>query len=289
MTHNRLFPFVLLLLALCLLPQCRGRNASSTQPSSLEISDSYERLASEIEVIMNNRALDADALVEALSPYLDSIVAMANDSESLGNRMASQILAHEMINLMTENYLLVDETDDSTVAALDDVILPPILDVLEKWFIDINDEAHVLWSDKLYISAKESDEPINGYFHIMVLMKVEDDDVPELDIFFPDCAESLPVLAFAKDANFDSLPDNRDEIAVIPLEQWFAKDELAEGYPLFAMVDQQVVEMMLEYDIMFISFNRSKNDEDTDMYETARLTLAPFQEKYQEYMSNYSE
>ena len=288
MTHNRLFPFVLLLLALCLLPQCRGKNASS-QSSGLEIADSYWRLATEIEDIMNDRSLSADALVKALSPYMDSIVVMANDSESMGNRMASQFLASQMVNLMTENYFLADDTDDSVIKALDDVILPPILDVLGKWFIDIDDETHVLWSDKLYISDKQSDEPINGYFHIMVLMKVEDDDVPELDIFFPDCAVSLPVLAFAKDDNLDALPDDQDSIVQIPLEQWFAKDELAEGYPLFAMADQQVVEMMLEYDIMFISFSRSKDEEDTDMYETARLTLAPFQEKYQEYMSNYSE
>jgi hypothetical protein len=289
MTHNRFSPFVLLLLALCLLPQCRGKNVSSSEPSGLEISGSYERLAEDIQTIMNNRGLSADELVEAMSPYLDSIVAMANDSESLGNRMASQILAHQIINLMTENYLLDDESDDSIMTAFDKVVMPSVLEALEKWFIDISNEAHILWSDKLYISAKDADEPINGYFHIMVLMQVEDDDVPELDIFFPDCAESLPVLAFAKDANFDSLPDNRDEIAVIPLDQWFAKNELEEGYPLFAMADQQVVEMMLEYDIMFISFNRSKDEEDTNMYEKARLTLAPFQEKYQEYMSNYSE
>ena len=287
MTHNRFFPFILLFLALCLLPQCRGKNASS-QSSGLEISDSYERLAVGILDIMNDRSLSADALVEALSPYMDSIVAMANDSESLGNRMASQILAHQMVNQMTENYFLDDDTDDSVIKALDDVILPPILDVLGKWFIDIDDETHVLWSDKLYISDKQSDEPINGYFHIMVLMKVEDDDVPELDIFFPDCAESLPVLAFAKDENLDALPDDQDSIVQIPLEQWLAKDELAEGYPLFAFAGQDVVEMMLEYDIMFISFSRS-NDYNTEMFETARLSLAPFQEKYQEYMSNYSE
>ena len=287
MTHSRFFPFVLLLLALCLLPQCRGKNVPS-QSSGLEISDSYERLAAGILDIMNDRSLSADALVEALSPYMDSIVAMANDSESLGNRMASQILAHQMVNQMTENYFLADDSDDSVIKALDDVILPPILDVLGKWFIDIDDETHVLWSDKLYISDKQSDEPINGYFHIMVLMKVEDDDVPELDIFFPDCAVSLPVLAFAKDDNLDALPDDQDSIVQIPLEQWFARNELAEGYPLFAFAGQEVVEMMLENDIMFISFSRSK-DYNTDMFETARLSLAPFQEKYQEYMSNYSE
>lgn len=275
MTHNRLFPVTLLLLTLSLLPQCRGNNDNNEQ-----ILNSFQRISLNIEKAFNGGTLNTEKLIAAIAPSIDSIIKWANDQEDLDNRLNAQALAYQTFNMVGEK-LASDNADKLDITAVEETVISPLLNAIEQWYFDIEKEEGIpyLWRDLFYISDKETQQPSDGFFHIMVLPYFTDSDEAGLQVFFPESAEIAQFLAFSKD-------DDPDDMVIIPFDDWFHKGEFNEDYPVVAFAGQDAVEKMLSYDSMFVIFSNDQDSANADNYETAKLSLKWFQKKYQECVTN---
>ena len=151
------------------------------------------------------------------------------------------------------------------------------------WFYEEDEDLQILWHDLYYSSDKESDNPQDGYFHIMVLFPGGAKDEAGLHVFFPETAESLPLISFTK-LQEGGLVDDIESFVSFPYEKWFTKDELREGSPMYGAAGPDIVEMMLTYDSMYLFFSRSQDPDDRSQYESARISLHHFQQAYKEHI-----
>lgn len=275
MTHNSLFSVTLLLLTLSLLPQCRGKNGNNAADLN-----SFQRISLNIEKAFNDGTLNTEKLIAAIAPSIDSIIKWANDQEDLDNRLNAQALAYQTFNMVGE-LLASDNADKLDITAVEETVISPLLNAIEQWYFDIEKEEGIpyLWRDLFYISGKETEQPSDGFFHIMVLPYFADSYEAGLQVFFPESAETAQFLAFAKD-------DDPDDMVMIPFDDWFHKGEFNEDYPVVAFAGQDAVDKMLSYDSMFIIFSGDQDSANTDNFETSKLSLKWFQKKYQECVTN---
>ncbi|MBR7027761.1 MAG: hypothetical protein IKI13_09375 [Bacteroidales bacterium] len=272
MKHH-LHSVVIFILVLCFFPQCRGGNVPSSQ-----IVDAVHLSIPDADI------RDAEGLMTAYSPFLDLLDSMSDDTNDLINRLASQAYAYETINVLLDRYVS-DKTDLSVRNVIDKDIIPRLLNVTGKWFYDKYDLPPLIWRDLFYVSAKGTDDYVEGYFHIMVFPPTEDGKDSELLVAFPESAVSSPFLAFSKGVNPDTLEEDRDNLVATPFDQWFERGEYDEGFPVYARAGHDIVDKMLTYDFMYILFSRGQDPDDTDMLETARLDLSYFQQKYYDYIN----
>lgn len=278
MKHKTKLSVLLLLLALCLLPQCRDKNAS-------DYSDNYENeiyihYLERLEAILYDESLTQEELKDAIAPIIDSVAILARDDESLQNRITAQMIAYLTFNTLYDKY----ESDMSVVADMV-ILMAPLSDAIGTWFYEEEEGMPILWHDMYYLSDKESDNPQNGYFHIMVLFARDDSEEAELHVFYPMAAEIMPYIAFTKFQE-GTLDDDLESLVTIPFDNWYRKGEVDEGSPLYASAGQDIVEMMLTYDVMYLFFSRGQDPDDRSQYESARLSLYYFKQAYQEHIKD---
>lgn len=273
------FPLILIVL----LTQCKGKTINKESSfSSIPEEYSYSGLYARIQAVFDSYSDNAIALKEAIIPYLDTLKNMSEDRFNLKSRLAAQSIIYYVVDN------LYDISEDENDLELKDVdaMTAPLLEAIGKWFYDVEDGIPVLWHDMYYLSDKESDDPVNGYFHIMVLLPTADRSEAELHVFYPDCAESTPSMAFTSFLGSDTINEDWNSLVTVPFENWYKRDELEEGYPLYGKAGKDIIEKMLTYNVMYLSFSRSQVPEIGDHYETARLSLSYFKQKYQEYKQN---
>ena len=278
MKHKTTLSVLLLLLALCLLPQCRDKNVS-------EYSDNYENeiyihYLERLEAILYDESLTQEELKDAIAPIIDSVAILARDDESLTNRLAAQMISYSVFNTLYDKF----ESESLAREGLSSVA-SSLLDAIGTWFYEVEEDMPILWHDMYYLSDKESDNPQDGYFHIMVLFARDDSEEAELHVFYPMAAEIMPYIAFTKFQE-GTLDDDLESLVTIPFDNWYRKGEVDEGSPLYASAGQDIVEMMLTYDVMYLFFSRSQDPDDRSQYESARLSLYYFKQAYQEHIKD---
>lgn len=269
--------FLATLLICCLLSQCRGDKVSkdNTQVPEVE-SASFSGLSSSIQAVFDD---DTEEIYQALAPFVDSLITLARDENNQRNRIAAQLLSYQAIDLLSDR-CGNDEANDSDVQAMND-IASRLLEAIGQWFYLEEEGVPCIWQDLYYVSKKNSDNPINGFFHIQVILPTEERPDAELDVFFPDNAASMPYLAFTKFLGANSMDEDYENVVSVPFDSWHKKDEIEIGYPLYGVAGQEVVDLMLNQDVMYLWFSNSENSDDDDI-ETARISLNYFQQKYKE-------
>lgn len=271
---------ILFFLAICLFTQCRGKKSSVDEPLSVGGAYSYSDLFSHLQFSVEDSTLRAADLKNVIAPFLDTLVLLSEDQQNLKNRLSAQQVAYYVIDLLTDRFV-TENADAADLKALDSM-MSPLLESLGEWFYEVEEGVPVLWHDMYYLADKESDEPIDGYFHIMVLLPTEDHPEAELDVFFPDNAENLPCMIFTKFLGPDSVDEDSSSVVSVSFDSWYHRDELEEGYPLYGVAGPDVIEKMLSNDVMYLFYSRSQDPASKSHYETARLSLLYFQQKYQE-------
>ena len=275
--------FIAILLTFGLLSQCRGDKVpkGNTQVPEVE-SASFSGLASGIQSVFDDTSSSPNELLSALSPFIDSLLVLARDENNQRNRIAAQHLSYLAIELLSDR-CGNDIDDEAAVQAMNNMA-SRLLDAAGQWFYSEEEGIPCIWQDLYYISHKNTDNPINGFFHIMVLLPREGRSDAELDVFFPDNAASMPYLAFTKFRDAKSLDEDYENVVSVQFDSWHKKDEIEVGYPLYGVAGQDVVDLMLNQDVMYLWFSNSENPDDDDI-EAARISLSYFQKKYREYES----
>ena len=252
-----------------------GQSQGTISSTTLSINDTFD--------VMLDSTSSWQQVVEATSSLIDSLSLIADDQTSLRNRMAAQQWGYMAIELLEERYSEIKESGKEV--NYDDI--PPlfdrIYDVLNVWFFENDEQVPHIWRDLFYVCHQRSENPIYGYFHIMVTLP--NDLLPEstLQVFFPESAEDDPILVFSKYIEDQGVQEDSEQRDIVRPFNWSKKNEREEGSPMYAEFGADVVEKMLSNDVLYIMF-RSSTSPNGDPAETeiARMDLSQFKNKWKE-------
>ena len=270
---KKLIPIAVIFISLfASCQQHRQKSESSSQPT-------FQKTF--LDVVLDSTATWKQ-INEAAIAFVDSLAIIAVDESNGKNRLAAQQWGYMTIGLLSEKYEELKEAGKEV--NYDD--LPPLLDKINDaasvWFFTDDDQLPHIWRDHYYVCHQQAENPINGFFHIMVTLPTKERPEPSLEIFYPDAANDVPILIFSKYLKDGSAEEDYDNQEIIPLSDWDKKDEVQEGFPLHAKAGADVVKKMLDYDVMYLMFRSSISpDGDPAETEVARLSLHPFQVKWE--------
>ena len=218
-------------------------------------------------------------MVNAIAlPFVDSLCIAASDENSLEKRLCCQEWGDMTIGVITEKYSQLFRSGNEVSQNDYALILDRLSDAVSSWFYSDDDILPCIWRDHYYTCNQKSDNPVDGYFHIMITLPTEENPLPSLQIFYPEAADGDPLLVFSKYINPDGAeesPDNRD---VVQLTNWLPKDGIANGFPMYAEGGADIVEKMLNSDVMYLMFtSEATPDGFPGETEIARVTLKPMQ------------
>ena len=264
-----------LLAALLILPVSCGRNARQAASGTRAPASCFEVLLDSTSTFQQVRA--------AVLPWADSLRRAAADTVSLQTRMTAQQYAYVTIEMLAAKIGRLGKAGEDIPYEEFNDMMNPLLEAVNLWLYTTEDGLTSVWRDMYYASDQSAGNPVESYFHIMVVLPDDVDSEPELHIFFPESARENPGLLFRKYKDLETLEEDEVSQVLIPLEEWYRKGELDAGYPMYASAGADVVEKMLEYDLMYILFSGGSTlDGSVGTNEMARLGLMYFQDKYTE-------
>ena len=242
-----------------------------------------DQIHKEFVNVMLDSSISWKQVLDVTYPFVDSLCAAAADESSLNNRMFGQEWGYVTIEAITEKY--AELQDAGKDVDYDDVssILGQIADAMMLWFYSSDEQIPNVWRDHYYVCHQHSDEPTNGFFHLMVTIPTEAQPEPTLLIFYPDSAEGSPMIVFSKYIEDGGVEEDEDSRDIVRLNNWSPKESGEDGFPMYAMGDASVVEKMLQNDVAYLLFQSGTSaNGDPGETEVARLSLDSFQEMWKE-------
>ena len=222
-------------------------------------------------------------VMNATTPVIDSIILDATDEVDLKKRMLGQELGYLVMEAITDKYLDLKAHGGSASSEELDRIVSDLQGALCCWFYSEDERLPHIWRDHYYVSNKNAEEPSNGFFHIMVSVPTPAQPAPNLYIYYPESAEGRPAIIFREHLDNDLVDDKFDVHDIVTLQDWYKKDEVEKGFPMYATADEDVVEKMLCNSVMYLLFqSRPASEGAPGEVEIARVHLEPFQIMWQE-------
>lgn len=267
----------LTIITICICALSCGQSPKRTE------SRTVGQLHKEFIEVMLDSATTWKQVTDVVYPFVDSLCVAAADENSLKKRMFGQEWGYVTIEAMGEKYSeLKDAGKDPDY---DDVkkILGQIADAMMLWFASPDEQLPHLWRDHYYVCHQHSEEPTDGFFHLMVTIPTDAHPEPTLRIFYPDSAEGSPFIVFTKYKEGGGVEEDEKSRDLIQLENWSPKDSVEEGYPMCATGDASIVEKMLHNDVAYLMFVSGQSESGAPgETEIARLSLDSFQKKWKE-------
>lgn len=222
-------------------------------------------------------------VMNATTPVIDSIILDATDEVDLKKRMLGQELGYLVMEAITDKYLDLKAHGESASSEELDRIVSDLQGALCCWFYSEDERLPHIWREHYYVSNKNAEEPSNVFFHIMVSVPTPAQPAPNLYIYYPESAEGRPAIIFREHLDNDLVDDKFDVHDIVTLQDWYKKDEVEKGFPMYATADKDVVEKMLCNSVMYLLFqSRPASEGAPGEVEIARVHLEPFQIMWQE-------
>lgn len=264
-------PHLIFLLSFCVFSCGQTQRKEENTTSLSDLHKSF------VEVILDSTSSWQMVNAAAL-PFVDSLCIAALDENSLGRRLYGQEWGYMTIGLITEKYSQLYGAGNEVSQNEYALILDRLSDAVSSWFYSDDDILPCIWRDHYYTSNQNADNPVDGYFHIMITLPTEDDPSPSIQIFYPEAAEGDPFLVFSQYINPDGAEESPQNREVVQLKDWLPKDGIANGYPMYAEGDADIVEKMLNSDVMYLMFtSEATPDGSPGETEVARVTLKSIQ------------
>ena len=261
------------LLLLILLALSCGQTQRKVE-NTTSLSDLHKSF---VEVILDSTSSWQMVNAAAL-PFVDSLCIAALDENDLGRRLYGQEWGYMTIGLITEKYSQLFGVGNEVSQNEYALILDRLSDAVSSWFYSDDDILPCIWRDHYYTSNQNTENPVDGYFHIMITLPTEEDPSPSLQIFYPEAAEGDPFLVFSQYINPDGVEESPDNREVVQLKDWLPKDGIANGFPMYAGGGADIVEKMLYSDVMYLMFSSEATAEGAPgETEVARVSLKPMQ------------
>lgn len=228
-----------------------------------------------VEVILDSTS-SWQAVNSIALPFVDSLCIAASDENSLERRLFGQEWGYMTIGLITEKYSRLFRSGNEVSQNDYTLILERLSDALSSWFYSDDDILPCIWRDHYYTCNQNAENPVDGYFHIMITLPTEEDPSPSLQIFYPEAAEGDPFLVFSQYINPDSAEESPQNREVVQLKDWLPKDGIANGFPMYAEGGADIVEKMLNSDVVYLMFTSEATPDGTPgEIEMARVRLKP--------------
>lgn len=214
----------------------------------------------------------------AVLPFVDSLCSASADESSLQRRLWGQEWCYMTIGLLSDKYSQLVNAGEEVSSDEFARILERLSEALSLWFYSDDDILPCIWRDHYYTCNQKSDNPVDGYFHIMITLPTEENPLPSLQIFYPEAAEGDPYLIFSQYINPDGTEESPEKRDVVQLTDWLPRDGIANGYPMYAEGGADIVDKMLNSDVMYFMFTSEPTpDGSPGETEVARVNLKPLQ------------
>ena len=266
---------ILTIIALCILAVSCGQTTKK--------SVTREQLHREFIEVMLDSTASWKQVMDVVYPFVDSLCVAAADETNLNNRIYGQEWGYVTIEALSEKYAEIK--DAGKEVNYDDIpkILEKIANAMMLWFFSSDKQLPHVWRDHYYVCHQHSEEPTNGFFHLMVTVPTEDQPEPTLRIFYPDSAEGSPMIVFSKYIEGGGGEEDQNSRDIVRLDNWSPKESGEDGFPMYALGDASVVEKMLQNDVAYLLFESGTSPNSAPgETEVARLSLDSFQKKWKE-------
>ena len=273
-----LFRFLLCLVILWMGSSCRNTPSATNNPDPLfETWDTVSKVLSE-------ENLSFRQLQDVLGPLSKELTLAAKNETDLKTRLAAQQIAYSAIYLLDEHLERIVNSGETLSLEEKNLLVRPMVESVSQWLYSIDEGTPSVWHDAYYLSNKESASPVDGYFHLMVLLPTKSSPDPEFHVFFPNSAQGRPALVFRKYDNTASQMEDMESQVMIPFDEWYQKGALDPTFPMYAVAGKEIVAKMLEYDTMYLLFHSDGVEDNPDGDdEIAQVLLKNFQEIFKEY------
>jgi len=262
-----------LMIVVLFLSCCTGKREKSNECQKV----STMTLLENVSHVMADTTATPKEVYDAIIPMAERLsdMAMSDDKQV---RINVQGLTQELLmDIVFKFENLTEEELEERHNVLD--LLGNILNI---WVpIKGPDGAISLTKEIVYVSYQDSDERKEGFFSLQITPPQSSDHEPYVKVTFPSTAVDAPALMFGRYKSPESTEEDRDSWELVEFDQWWGKDQLGEGVPLMASGRNDILEKMLSYDILYISFISEDLSERTPGgYEIARVHLKSFKEAY---------
>lgn len=264
----------------CLSTLCACAPHSEKHIQTSTSLNSFLQLSDTSLLILQDSSLTMRQLQEAFIPVFESLWDESGDVDDLDKRLIAQkksLCYHASLSKWFEAQM---EKGVSVSAEEINRLLLPLTAIGSQWFCDPDDDYPYIWREIYYRSNQQSENPVDSYFKVMVILPNDKSPLPSLHIFFPHTAVDSPRLVFSNDSDgitgtYDYFPQ---EVIDFDDEHWKVSHD---DIPLTAFGGNDLVEKMLKYDVMFFSFRSAPNEPGNPPEdEIALLPLAPFKISY---------
>ena len=230
-----------------------------------------------VSQVMSDSTATPKAVSDAVLPLADRLLEMVK-SEDKNKRIGAQGLSQEL--LMDIVFKFNDPTKEES--ELLHGCLSALGKVAEQWaVVKVADGTFTLTKEIVYVSYQGSDYSKEGVITIQVTPPASNEQEPYVKVTFPSTAVSSPVMVFSRYKASDEMEEDRESWKQVEFEQWWGKEQLGTGIPLMASGRSNVLENMLGYDTVYISFiSEDVSEKYPGGYEAARISLKSFKEEY---------
>ena len=258
---------------------CGSTNSENHKKSE---NDDYEKestsvMLERVSQVMSDSTATPKAVSDAVLPLADRLLEMVK-SEDKNKRIGAQGLSQEL--LMDIVFKFNDPTKEES--ELLHGCLSALGKVAEQWaVVKVADGTFTLTKEIVYVSYQGSDYSKEGVITIQVTPPASSEQEPYVKVTFPSTAVSSPVMVFSRYKASDEMEEDRESWKQVEFEQWWGKEQLGTGIPLMASGRSNVLENMLGYDTVYISFiSEDVSEKCPGGYEAARISLKSFKEEY---------
>lgn len=268
------FLFVVLMTISCGSTNSENNKKSRSGDSEKE---STSVMLEKVSQVMSDTTATPKAVSDAVLPLADRLLEMVK-SEDKNMRIGAQGLSQEL--LMDIVFKFNDLTKEES--ELLHGCLSALGKVAEQWaVVKVADGTFTLTKEIVYVSYQGSDYSKEGVITIQVTPPPSSEQEPYVKVTFPSTAVSSPVMVFSRYKASDEMEEDRESWKQVEFEQWWSKEQLGTGIPLMASGRSNVLENMLGYDTVYISFiSEDVSEKYPGGYEAARISLKSFKEEY---------
>ncbi len=258
---------------------CGSGNSTDNNESKNEASgkESTSAMLERVSQVMADTTVTPKTLSATILPLTDRLLEMVK-SEDRDKRVGALRLSQELL------LDIVFKFDDLTKEESEQLheCLSALGRVAEQWtIIKGADGIFSLTKEIVYVSYQGTGESKEGVMTVQVTPPVSSEQERYVKVTFPSTAVASPIMVFSKYQSSEDIEEDRKNWQQIEFDQWWGKEQLGEGIPLMASGGSKILENMLRYDILYISFISEDIDESCQGgYETARISLKSFKEEY---------
>ena len=248
------FDLVLMCLLVYFLSAC-GPNQSRSIASDDNSDEATAIMVSTLEMLQDSTST-LEQVQEAFSPIIDRLWEESGDLGDLNKRLSAQKESLIYIYALASWFDTQLGMGNNVTAKSINEILDPLTIIGSQWFCDPDGEYPYIWREMYYSSNRESENPIDGYFKIMVILPDENDPSPSAHIFFPMMAENSPRLYFSNysDRAIGEIDYLHQETVEFDEDHWNPRHD---DIPMAVFGGKDLVEKMLKYDVMYLGFRSS--------------------------------